>query len=72
MYSITTDILMEAIPKATRKSVKGSADVAYGLRADIITGSCFVEYLFDEYTYHKCTTEYRQFKPRHKVGYCFC
>ena len=22
MYSITTDILMEAIPKATRKSVK--------------------------------------------------
>ena len=27
MYSITTDILMEAIPKATRKIGKGSADV---------------------------------------------
>ena len=50
---------------------KSSADVSYGLRADIITGLCFVEYLFDEHTHHKCATEYRQFKPRHKVGYCF-
>ena len=50
MYSITTDILMEAIPKATRKSVK--APLMWPMVWGHKSRAC-LDVFVEEYSVHK-------------------